>query len=141
MKKQSSKYKDTKQILLISNEDCLTIQKDKIKNKTVNDLVLNNVNLNQIGKVIIDNNKFLTIQKGKPYFFPNCYIDNSTNNINLRYKIVSLNRLPFFNPLKTKKSIYLNYLEFKSLLNFLLTLQLPEHFFYANFECDLNAFN
>ena len=112
--KLKSKYKDTKQILLISNEDCLTIQKDKIKNKTVNDLVLNNVNLNQIGKVIIDNNKFLTIQKGKPYFFPNCYIDNSTNNINLRYKIVSLNRLPFFNPLKTKKSIYLNYYDITS---------------------------
>ena len=112
--KLKSKYKDTKQILLISNEDCLTIEKDKIKNKTVNDLVLNNVNLNQIGKVIIDNNKFLTIQKGKPYFFPNCYIDNSTNNINLRYKIVSLNRLPFFNPLKTKKSIYLNYYDITS---------------------------
>jgi len=44
--KLKSKYKDTKQILLISNEDCLTIEKDKIKNKTVNDLVLNNVNLN-----------------------------------------------------------------------------------------------
>ena len=52
--KVKSKYKDTKQILLISNQDCLTIEKDKIKNKTVNDLILNNVNLSQIGKVIID---------------------------------------------------------------------------------------
>jgi hypothetical protein len=107
--KVKSKNKDTKQILLISNEDCLTIEKSKIKNKTVNDLILNNVHLNQIGKVIIDNNQFLTVQKGKPYFFPNCYIDNSTNNISLRYKILSLNKLPFSSPLKTSKSIYLNY--------------------------------
>jgi len=107
--KLKSKYKDNKQILLITNEDCLTIEKEKIKNKSLNDLIINNVNINQIGKVIIDNNNFLTIQKGKPYFFPNCQINNSANNINLRYKILNLNKLSFSNSLKTKKSIYLNY--------------------------------
>jgi len=114
--KLKSKYKDTKQILLISNDDCLTLEKDKIKNKTINDLILNHVNLNQIGKVIIDNSKFLTIQKGKPYFFPNCYVDNSTNNINLRYKLLNLNKLPFSNPLLTKKLISLNYYDITSKL-------------------------
>merc|ERR1739844_524920 len=78
--KLKSKYKNNREILLISNDDCLTIKKEKIKNKSVNDLIIKNININQIGKIIIDNGKFLTIQKGRPYFFPNCEQEDSNKN-------------------------------------------------------------
>lgn len=107
--KLKSKYKDNKQVLLISNENCLTVKKEIIPNKTINDLVINNVTVNQTGKILIDNGKFLTIQKGRPYFFPNCQNDSSINNRDLRYKIISYNHLPFPDNLKIKKTIYLNY--------------------------------
>ena len=105
------KYKctNTKQIFLISNNDCLTIQKKNIKNKTINDLVINKINVNQIGKIIIDNTELITIQKGRPYFFPNCKNEDSTKNHDLRYKFLRLTDLPFSNRLKTFRSISLNY--------------------------------
>ena len=85
--KLKSKYKENKQLLLISNNDCLTIKKELIPNKSVNDLVIKNINVNQIGKVIIDNGKVLTIQKGRPYFFPNCQADESQKIKNSKYKL------------------------------------------------------
>ena len=106
--KLKSKIKDSKEILLISNDDCLTIKKDKLKDKSLNDLVLNTKKINQIGKIIIDNNKFLTIQKGRPYFFPNCNIENSNKDTNLRYKLLSETHLPFSKIYKTKRLISLN---------------------------------
>ncbi len=116
--KLKSKYKDNKEILLISNDDCLTIKKEKIKRKSVNDLITNTRNINQIGKIIIDNGNFLTIQKGRPYFFPNCQIDDSIKNINLRYKLISENHLPFSKVFKTNRSICLNYYDVtKKVLN------------------------
>ena len=116
--KLKSKYKNNKEILLISNDDCLTIKKEKIKQKSVNDLITNTRNINQIGKIIIDNGNFLTIQKGRPYFFPNCQVDDSIKNINLRYKLISENHLPFTNVFKTNRSIYLNYYDVtKKVLN------------------------
>merc|ERR1712194_299809 len=45
-----------------------------------------------MGKVLIDNGKFLTIQKGHPYFFPNCKTDNFKENGNLQYKLLTLNK-------------------------------------------------
>jgi hypothetical protein len=39
-------------------------------------LLLNSSNVYETGKVIIENNNFLTLQKGKPYFFPNCKNDD-----------------------------------------------------------------
>ena len=59
-----------------------TIPKIKIPNKSVNDLIIQNININQIGKIIIDNGKFLTIQKGRPYFFPNCQVQDAINEKN-----------------------------------------------------------
>jgi len=116
--KLKSKVKDIKEILLISNDDCLTIKKKKLKNKSVNDLVLNTKKINQIGKIIIDNNQFLTIQKGRPYFFPNCEAENSVDDINLRYKLISENHLPFSEITKTKRIISLNYYDVtKNILN------------------------
>ena len=100
------KKKDIKQILLISNKDCLTLEKSKFPNKKLNDFVITSSNVNESGKIIIDNNNFLTLQKGKPYFFPNCKNDDLINKINLQYKVVSPNYTQ--NRLKTDRSISLN---------------------------------
>ena len=107
--KLKSKYKDNRQLLLISNDDCLTISKSKIPNKSINDLVIKNINVNQIGKIIIDNGNFLTIQKGRPYFFPNCQIQDSKIDKSISYKIMSEKQLPFSDSVKTKRNIALNY--------------------------------
>jgi hypothetical protein len=107
--KLKSKYKNNRQILLISNDDCLTIPKSKIPNKSVNDLIIKNINVNQIGKIIIDNGTFLTIQKGRPYFFPNCQVQDSINDKSISYKIISEKQLPFSNTLFTKRNVALNY--------------------------------
>ena len=101
------KKKDTKQILLISNKDCLTLPKNKFPNKKLNDFILTSSNVNETGKIIIENDQFLTLQKGKPYFFPNCKNDELINKINLQYKLVSPNRVQ--NQLKTNRSVSLNY--------------------------------
>jgi DNA-directed RNA polymerase subunit beta' len=101
------KKKDSKQILLISNKDCLTLQKSQFPDKKLNDFIITSSNVNETGKVIIENNNFLTLQKGKPYFFPNCKNDNLMNKINLEYKLVSPTRIR--NRLKTNRVISLNY--------------------------------
>lgn len=107
--KLKSKIKDIKQILLISNDDCLTLKKDKIKTKSLNDLVLNTKNINQIGKIIIENNNFLTIQRGRPYFFPNCQVEESVKNKTLQYKLILEDQLPYSNCKNKSRSIFLNY--------------------------------
>ncbi len=107
--KLKSKYKENRQILLISNDNCLTIPKSKIPKKSVNDLIINNVNVHQIGKIIIDNGKFLTIQKGRPYFFPNCQAQDTLNQQKISYKVLSEKLLPFSDTVKTKRHISLNY--------------------------------
>jgi DNA-directed RNA polymerase subunit beta' len=101
------KKKDSKQILLISNKDCLTLEKTKFLNKKLNDFIVTSSNVNETGKIIIENKNFLTLQKGKPYFFPNCKNDDLTSKINLQYKLVSPNRVQ--HRLKTNRSISLNY--------------------------------
>ena len=116
--KLKSKYKNNREILLISNDDCLTLKKEQIKNKSVNDLIIKNININQIGKIIIDNGNFLTIQKGRPYFFPNCEQEYSNINQNLRYKLISKKHLPVSQGLKTNRLISLNYYDItKKVLN------------------------
>lgn len=102
------KKKDNKQILLISNKDCLTLQKNQFPNKKLNDFIVTSSNVNETGKIIIENKNFLTLQKGKPYFFPNCKNDNLINKSNLQYKLLSPDRVQ--ERLKTNRSISLNYL-------------------------------
>ena len=101
------KKKDIKQILLISNKHCLTLEKKKFPNKKLNDFIVTSTNVNETGKIIIENKNYLTLQKGKPYFFPNCKNDDLMNKINLQYKLVSPNRIN--HRLKTNRSISLNY--------------------------------
>ena len=87
------KNQDTKQTLLISNEDCFTIKKIKFSEKRVNDFILNSSNVNETGKIIIENENFFTVQKGRPYFFPNCKNDDLIDKTNLEYKIISPTRI------------------------------------------------
>ena len=107
------KNKDTKQILLISNEDCFTVPKDRFLNKTVNDFVINSTNVNGTGKIIIESNNLLTLQKGRPYFFPNCKSQDSLNRTNLQYRIVSPKRV--FGRFKTQRKLSLNYYDIMKL--------------------------
>ena len=107
------KNKDNKQILLISNEDCLTLKKNRFPNKKLNDFIINSTNVNETGKVIIENNDLLTLQKGRPYFFPNCKNEDVISRTNLQYKIISPNRIsPRF---KTDHQISLNYYDIMKL--------------------------
>ena len=108
------KQQEIKQILLISNNDCLTIKKDSTTKKTINDFIVNSNNVTEIGKIIIENNNLLTIQKGRPYFFPNCKDENLVNKTNLQYKLLSSNRYQIRS--KTKRNVSLNYYDMIRLL-------------------------
>lgn len=101
------KNKDIKQILLISNEDCFNVKKDKFPNKSLNDFIINSINVNETGKIIIENNNLLTLQKGRPYFFPNCKNEDLINKTNLQYKIISSKRV--FPRFQTNRHLFLNY--------------------------------
>jgi hypothetical protein len=103
--KFKSKRLKKKQVFLISNNDCITVKKENTEKKIVNELIIDNIKVNQIGKIIIDNGKLLTIQKGRPYFFPNCKIEDSKEKLKLQYKIAKLNNHLFHE----KDSIILNY--------------------------------
>jgi len=103
--KFKSKCSNKKQVFLISNGDCITVEKKQRKNTTVNKLIIDNIKVKQNRKVLIDNGKFLTIQKGRPYFFPNCKTDNSKEKVNLQYKLLNLNK----NTSSYKTNTFLNY--------------------------------
>ena len=97
----------SKQIFLITNDDCVIVKKTEIPNKKLHDFVTSNVNLTKTGKIIIENNNFLTIQKGKPYFFPNCKTKSLRAKTNLQYKLISNARI--FTPFKTNHKVLINY--------------------------------
>ena len=101
------KKQESKQILLISNKDCLILKKNKFSKKKLNDFIINSTNVNETGKIIIENNNFLTLQKGKPYFFPNCKNNDRINQINFQYKLISSTRVQ--NRIKINRVISLNY--------------------------------
>ena len=54
---------------------------------------------------MIDNGELLTIQKGRPYFFPNCKTDDSKEKVNLQYKLLNLNQ----NICNSRTNTFLNY--------------------------------
>ena len=101
------KKQDSKQILLISNDDCLIVKKQSISNKKLNDFITTSLKINQTGRIIIENDKFFTIQKGRPYFFPNCKSEESISKTNLQYKFVSPNQIK--SAFVTTRNISLNY--------------------------------
>ena len=81
------KKREDKKIFLISNNDCISLNKNELPSKQVGDLIMSKSNLKKTGKIIIENNNFFTIQKGQPYFFPNCKNDSLVLETNLQYKI------------------------------------------------------
>ncbi len=87
------KNKITKKILLISNKDCFIIKKEKFKNKKLNDFITDSKIITETGKIIIENNNALTVQKGRPYSSPNCKSQDLLNRTNLQYKIISPTRI------------------------------------------------
>ena len=101
-KKQSSK-----QIFLISNNDCLSVKKNELPNKKLNDFVASKSDLSQTGKIIIENKKFLTIQYGRPYFFPNCKTESLISKTNLQYKMIPSGRME--SNFVTSRNVSLNY--------------------------------
>nr|YP_010200935.1 RNA polymerase b''-subunit [Skeletonema marinoi]UAM91422.1 RNA polymerase b''-subunit [Skeletonema marinoi] len=103
--KFKSKRSNKKQIFLISNNDCITVPKEKGKNRTVNELIIDNIKVNQTGKILIDNGEFLTVQKGRPYFFPNCKTENGREKTDLEYKFLTLDH----NKIHNKGNVFLNY--------------------------------
>ena len=76
--------------------------------------IINSNNVNETGKIIIENEKFITIQKGRPYFFPNCKNEDFLNKTNLQYKLLSPNRTQV--RLKTARAVSLNYYDMIRLL-------------------------
>lgn len=85
--KIKSKSNITKQVFLISNEDCTLVNKTDYEEKMINDLIINKQNLRNSGRIIIDNKNLLTIQKGRPYFFPNCKNSDPILKQDVSYKI------------------------------------------------------
>lgn len=81
-----------KQVLLISNDNCMIVKKEDIPGKKLNDFIINSVMANQVGKLIFENKKNFILQKGRPYFFPNCEITNVSTRINLKYKFLPYKR-------------------------------------------------
>jgi hypothetical protein len=68
-----------------------SISKDKTKNKTINELFINSESIFESGKIIIENSKIVTIQKGRPYFFPNCKNDRFLNKNTLDCTLITKN--------------------------------------------------
>ena len=102
-----------KQIFLISNQDCIVMRKSEVTNKKLNDFIMSKSNLAKTGKIIIENDKFVTVQKGRPYFFPNCKSDNLTVKTNLQYKILPQRNSNSNNI--TNRNISVNYYDLKKL--------------------------
>ena len=107
------KTKEVKQILLISNKDCFTVKRDRFPTKKLNDFIIDSRNVNETGKIIIINDKFLTLQKGRPYFFPNCKNDEVSYKTNLQYKTVATNRIQ--QRFQIDRAISLNYYDITKL--------------------------
>jgi DNA-directed RNA polymerase subunit beta' len=103
------KIKKTKNkpILLISNDDCFTLTKKDFPDKQLNKFIINNKKVNYTGKIIIENEKFFTVQKGRPYFFPNCNNDSFIYKTNLQYKLIAPDRI--YNRISITRNITINY--------------------------------
>jgi len=107
------KKQDEKQIFLISNDDCITVKRNQIPNKTVNDFIFNRANVAKTGKILIENKNIFTIQKGRPYFFPNCKNESLGLKANLKYKLMPQSNSNF--NLVVHQNIIVNYYDLKKL--------------------------
>jgi len=114
--KFKSKNAKKKQIFLISNDDCITLSKNKVKDKTINQLLLNPQNVFETGKILIDNGQIVTIQKGRPYFFPNCKNDSFVEETILQYKLVSTNIKTVKEKLNSRHNINIHFYDIRNKL-------------------------
>ena len=96
-----------KPILLISNDDCFLFKKEDFPDKKLNNFIINHKKVNSTGKIIIENDKFFTLQRGRPYFFPNCTNDSFRYKTNLQYKVIAPNRI--FHRTEINRKIVVNY--------------------------------
>ena len=108
--KLKMKQTQNKQIFLISNDDCVKVNKETIKNKTINKLLIDDINIYQTGKTLINHKQFLTIQKGRPYFFPKCRNNEFIEQNNLKYRLIKNEKISqvSFNRYK-KINVNINY--------------------------------
>ena len=75
---------ENKQLLFISQDDCIKIP--KLKNiKTQSEEVENQIT-SKIGKYLKETETYLLLQKGRPYFFPNCQDFETKENIQKNYQ-------------------------------------------------------
>ena len=101
------KIKTTKQIFLISNNNCFVLQRKQFPDKKLNDFIINSKKITEIGKIILINQNFITLQKGTPYFFPNCINENVINKTTIQYKVLDPIRVASIS--KLSQSILVNY--------------------------------
>ena len=85
--------RDTKRILLISNNNCVKVKKALLPKKFLNDFIYNGITMDHVGKIILENEKFFTIQKGRPYFFPKSKSKKLSLQSSLQYKTFPLKRI------------------------------------------------
>ena len=101
--------KDIKKILLISNNNCIKVEKSLLPKKLLNDFIYNSITVNQVGKIILENEKFFTIQKGRPYFFPKSKSKKLTLQSNLQYKTIPLKRIKVKKNINTERKLFIKY--------------------------------
>ena len=99
--------RDIKKILLISNNNCIKVEKTLLPKRILNDFIYNGTTVNQVGKIILENEKFFTIQKGRPYFFPKSKSKKLTLQSNLQYKTIPLKRIKVKR--KIDRKLFINY--------------------------------
>ena len=98
--------KDYKQILLISGDNCIKVKKNLLPANAINDFIYESKNINHLGKIILENKKFFTIQKGQPYFFPKSKSQKLRFHNNLEYKLFPEKKIK--NLKKINKELYIN---------------------------------
>jgi DNA-directed RNA polymerase subunit beta' len=99
------KQLEIKQILVISNTDCVTVDKTKLPNKSLNDLIIAKKHIDHIGRIILENDTKFTIQKGQPYFFPNCRTSDFDARSIVKYQILAKKCLKSHSNISHKVSI------------------------------------
>lgn len=117
---KSQQQQTSKQILLISSNDCLEINKSQW-NLTK---MIPHSSFFPTGKLLVETNDYLIIQKGRPYFFPNCQLSEqqlkdaqnfendqtkslfSKNQLVVNYKKNSIRSLKQLNKILTKSIDY-----------------------------------
>ena len=67
-----SKKAINKQLLVISEDDCIVVPKDNETPNFVSNLTSENKSSLKIGKYLTETDHSILLQKGRPYFFPNC---------------------------------------------------------------------